>query len=169
MKNCTKKLAYFVCSFCLTHKKETEKIKTNILIRMRTKKKFIRKKGNLVDLYSSLNEWELQNAKSVQAESVFFMMLVKLFHRKNFINFIQKNFMEKSVVKLYKYPSAVRGTAWKVSKYGVFSGPYFPVFGLNTEIYYVNFRIESEYWKIRTRENSVFEHFSRCERVSLLS
>ena len=25
--------------------------------------------------------------------------------------------------------------AWKVSKYGVFSGPYFPVFGLNTEIY----------------------------------
>ena len=21
---------------------------------------------------------------------------------------------------------------WKVSKYGVFSGPYFPVFGLNT-------------------------------------
>ena len=26
-------------------------------------------------------------------------------------------------------------TAWKVSKYGVFSGPYFPVFGLNTEKY----------------------------------
>ena len=26
-------------------------------------------------------------------------------------------------------------TAWKVSKYGVFSGPYFPLFGLNTEIY----------------------------------
>ena len=29
-------------------------------------------------------------------------------------------------------------TAWKVSKYGVFSGPYFLVFGLNTEIYGVN-------------------------------
>ena len=29
-------------------------------------------------------------------------------------------------------------TAWKVYKYGVFSGPYFPVFGLNTEIYGVN-------------------------------
>ena len=26
-------------------------------------------------------------------------------------------------------------TAWKVSKYGVFSGPYFPIFGLNTEIH----------------------------------
>ena len=30
--------------------------------------------------------------------------------------------------------------AWKVSKYGVFSGSYFPVFGLNTEIYGVNLR-----------------------------
>ena len=26
-------------------------------------------------------------------------------------------------------------TTWKVSKYGVFSGPYFPAFGLNTERY----------------------------------
>ena len=32
-------------------------------------------------------------------------------------------------------------TAWKVSKYGAISGPYFPVFGLNTEIYSVNLRI----------------------------
>ena len=29
----------------------------------------------------------------------------------------------------------VKFTAWKVSKYGVFSGPYFPVFGLNTGKY----------------------------------
>ena len=57
MKNCTKKLTYFVCSFfCLIHTKETEKIKTKILIQMRTKKKFIRKRGNLFDLYASLNE-----------------------------------------------------------------------------------------------------------------
>ena len=26
-------------------------------------------------------------------------------------------------------------TAWRVSKYGVFSGPYFPAFGLSTERY----------------------------------
>ena len=26
-------------------------------------------------------------------------------------------------------------TAWKVSKYGVISGPYLPVFGLNSEIF----------------------------------
>ena len=51
-------------------------------------------------------------------------------------------------------------TAWKVSKYGVFSGPYFAVFGLNTEINGVNIRIQSEYGKIRTRNNSVFGHFS---------
>ena len=32
----------------------------------------------------------------------------------------------------------------QVSKYGVFSGPYFPVFGLNTEIYGVNLHIKSD-------------------------
>ena len=53
-------------------------------------------------------------------------------------------------------------TAWKMSKYGVISGPYFPVFRLNTEICFVNLRIQSEYRKIRTRNNSVFGHFSRC-------
>ena len=52
-------------------------------------------------------------------------------------------------------------TAWKVSKYGFFSGPYFPVPGLNTEIYFVNLRIQSEYGKIRTKKNSAFGHFSR--------
>ena len=51
-------------------------------------------------------------------------------------------------------------TAWKVLKYGVFSGPYFSVFGLNTEIYRVNLRIQFKYRKIRTRKNSVFGHFS---------
>ena len=32
-----------------------------------------------------------------------------------------------------------------------YSGPYFTVFGLNTERYGVFFRIQSEYGKIRTR------------------
>ena len=48
--------------------------------------------------------------------------------------------------------------AWKVSKCGVFSGPYFPIFGL---IYSVNLRIQSKYRKIWTRKNSVFGHLSR--------
>ena len=34
---------------------------------------------------------------------------------------------------------------WKVSKYGVFTGPYFPVFGQNTG-------------KYGPEKNSVFEH-----------
>ena len=41
-------------------------------------------------------------------------------------------------------------TAWKVSKCRVISGPYFPVFGLNTEIYAVNLSIHSENRKFRT-------------------
>ena len=36
-------------------------------------------------------------------------------------------------------------TAWKVSKYGVISGPYFLVFGLNTETFGVNLCIQSKY------------------------
>ena len=49
----------------------------------------------------------------------------------------------------------------KVFKYWVISGPYFSVFGLNAEIYGVNLRIPSKCRKIRTRNNSVFGHFSR--------
>ena len=37
-----------------------------------------------------------------------------------------------------------QSTAWKVSKYKVFSGPYLSVFKLNTETYSVNFRIQSK-------------------------
>ena len=37
-------------------------------------------------------------------------------------------------------------TARNVSKYGVISGPYYPVFGLNTEIYVVN--------SVRIQENT---------------
>ena len=44
-----------------------------------------------------------------------------------------------------------------------FSGPYFPVFGLNTDIYRVNLRIQSKYRKIRTKKNSVFRHFSHSD------
>ena len=57
-------------------------------------------------------------------------------------------------------------TAGKVSKYGVISAPYFPVFGLNTEIYGINLRIQSEYRKIRIRKNSVFGYFSSSVSVN---
>ena len=48
-----------------------------------------------------------------------------------------------------------------MSKCEVISDPYFPVFGLNTGIYGVNLRIQSEYRKMLIRNNSVFRHFSR--------
>ena len=47
-----------------------------------------------------------------------------------------------------------------MSKYGVFSGPYFPAFRLNTERYGVSLLIQSVCGKIRTRKNFGFEHFS---------
>ena len=47
-----------------------------------------------------------------------------------------------------------------------FSGPYFPVFGLNTERYGVSLRIQSEYGKIQTRKNSVCGHFSRSVKIN---
>ena len=47
-----------------------------------------------------------------------------------------------------------------------FSGQYFPIFGLNMEVYSVNLRIQSEYREIRIRKNSVFRHFSRSELLA---
>ena len=64
-------------------------------------------------------------------------------------------------------------TVWNVSKYGVFSGLYFPAFGQNTERYEASLRIQSACGKTRTRKNSVFGQFSgsvsgfRC-RIFLL-
>ena len=46
-----------------------------------------------------------------------------------------------------------------------FSGPHLPIFRLNTEIYGVNLRIQSEYRKKRTRENSVFGYFSHSDSL----
>ena len=46
-------------------------------------------------------------------------------------------------------------------KYRLFSGPYFPAFGLYTKRYGVFVLIQCECGKIRTRKNSVFGHFSR--------
>ena len=50
----------------------------------------------------------------------------------------------------------------------VFSGPNFPVFGPNTEIYGVNLGVQSEYMKIRTRKNSLFGHFLCSDYFHLL-
>ena len=51
----------------------------------------------------------------------------------------------------------------------LFSGPYFPDFGLNTEIYRVNLHTQSEYRIIRAKKNYVFGHFSRSETCTKTS
>ena len=47
----------------------------------------------------------------------------------------------------------------------VFSGLYFPVFGLNMEIYSKNLLIQFEYRKIQARKKSVFGHLSRSANL----
>ena len=74
------------------------------------------------------------------------------------------DFKHCSVIPIIGWEQVNKGCpAWKESKYGVISGPYVSVFGLNAKIYEVNLRIQSEYRKIQTRNNSVFEYFSRIE------
>ena len=63
-------------------------------------------------------------------------------------------------IKIFLVLMEVYNTAGKLSKYGVFSGSYFPGFGLNTRIFSVNRGTQSEYREIRIRKNSVFGHFS---------
>ena len=47
-------------------------------------------------------------------------------------------------------------TAWKVSKYGIFSGPHFLAFGLNTERYSVSLRIQFKCGKYRPEKTPYF-------------
>ena len=51
------------------------------------------------------------------------------------INYLHLNFLDSD---RWVYENLLTYTAWKVSKYGVFSGPYFPAFALNTERYEVS-------------------------------
>ena len=55
----------------------------------------------------------------------------------------------------------------KLSELGVFSGLYFPVFGLNTETFRVNIHIQAKYGNIETRKNVKFGHFSRSDNQAL--
>ena len=52
-------------------------------------------------------------------------------------------------------------TARKVSKYGVFSCPFFPVFGLNTETYRVNLRIQPKYRKYGPEKTTYLDSVSK--------
>ena len=65
---------------------------------------------------------------------------------------IELNYL--SLIRFNTWHSRVPNTAWKVSKYEVFCGPYFSVFSPNTE-------------KYGPEKKSVFGHFSRHEIETL--
>ena len=77
------------------------------------------------------------------------------------------SFILQVALQLSTSPSRQYYTAWKVSKYGVFSNLYFLVFGLNTERYGVSLRYQSKRRKIQTRKNSVSAHFPPSTRYYL--
>ena len=60
----------------------------------------------------------------------------EIIQRRSFL--ISHHYTIGNIIMFFLLWINVTATAWKVSKYGVFSGPYFPIFGLNTEIYGVN-------------------------------
>ena len=48
-----------------------------------------------------------------------------------------------------------------------FSGPHFPAFRLNREIYFVNFRVQSESRKIWTRKTTITDSFYSVFKLDL--
>ena len=102
---------------------------------------------------------------SLYSPEIFYLIfcyLGILWHHMRYV--IERKVYLLPYLKKYRWHHCV-----KMSKYGVFSVPYFPEFGLNTERYSVSLRIQSEVEKIRTRKNSVFGHFSRSARASKLT
>ena len=81
--------------------------------------------------------------------SILYLLCMPTFHWHH--TFSCRLFLQKIVIHFWIHLC----TAWKVTRYGVFSGPYFPAFGLNTK------RCSSNGVKYWTRNNSVFGHFSR--------
>ena len=68
-----------------------------------------------------------------------------------------------AAIEVNKKNSLEGDTARIVSNYGVFSGLYFPAFGLNTERYGVWMRENMD------QNNSEYWHFSRSETSWLIS
>ena len=87
----------------------------------------------------------------------------KFFCRSNFTGFLYFVPNSSSGIVIRWSISDYPNTVWKVSKYGVISGPYFTVFGLNTE------GLKSEYREIQTRNNSEFGRFSHSVSESVVN
>ena len=91
------------------------------------------------------------------------------FLRSNFSQIIQ-SCMEKSFSKVFYQTlklillCAKINTTRKMSVFGIFSGLYFPAFGMNKEIYKVNLRIQSECGKMHTRKTPNTDNFHAVQR-----
>ena len=89
-------------------------------------------------LGANLSKTSRETLKSLSNPASF--LLIEILESSFFRTYLELTLEKKS---LY--------TKWKVCKCGVFSGPYFPVFGLNADIYSVRI-IQSEYGKIRAKK-----------------
>ena len=59
-------------------------------------------------------------------------------------------------------------TAWKVSKYGIVSGPYFPIFGLNTGKYRPEItRYFDTFHTVATSHTNMIEQMSEASCLRL--
>ena len=86
----------------------------------------------------------------------------------NIIGGVSKNVCWFWIDLFWSSKSSKSSTVWKKSKYGIFSGPHFSVCGVNSEIYFVSLRIQSEYGKIWIRKNCIWTLFTQCSPVNIL-
>ena len=79
----------------------------------------------------SLHVWEMWNLLLETESSIGDELItnLRIFQRHTW--FVEAEDINNTITRQGSIPRV--NTAWKVSKYGVFSGPYFPTFGLNTE------------------------------------
>ena len=116
--------------------------------------------ADLVTFTGEILNWEIYLLCSVAVKSD------ETSHRSSFHVLL---YLDSSICRKYFMQDCRRQTMINIRKWYYvksvrirsYSGPYFPASGLNTERYGVSLRIQSECRKIRTRENSVFGHFSR--------
>ena len=78
-----------------------------------------------------------------------------------------QNIRHDTKLGLFTLMVPLDNTSWKESKYGIVSGSYFPEFGLNTQIYGENLRIQSEYRKIRTRNSPYLDTFHAVQGITM--
>ena len=71
------------------------------------------------------------------------------------------------VVRILEWSKRIRNTSQKVSESWVFSGPYFPAFGLNTEVYQVNLCIQSKRRKIWTKKSLDSDTFCVVKKLKI--